>query len=86
MTYQEIKQLTDAQLRDIIITKNAAISQIKRDLAVVKEISEEACEVLVARYYEMEEEANPYRIAQGQRMMQEQMQYITKEEWSSIVD
>jgi hypothetical protein len=86
MNQQEIKQLTDAQLRDIIITGNARIAQIKQSMAIVKDISEDAYNALLEKFYQLHEEYNDFNVEQGQRFMQAQRDEMTEAEWSSIVD
>jgi hypothetical protein len=89
MNKQEIEQLTNEELETIVTAYATRLSQLHRDQWVLREAlgsDNEAVQILWANYLALDEEANPYRVVSGQRMMQAQRENMTEEEWRSIVD
>lgn len=85
----QISQMTNEEIkiayRNLSIETSLAQSRYMLAMNTLGK-DDAATQTLWAAYLEADEVAQPFRVKMGQISMQEQMQYISKEEWSSIVD
>jgi hypothetical protein len=89
MTENEINQLTNEELDNLVTAysiRAAQLYQVQRMLRAQLGEDNEAASIVWKQYLALNEERHPYSVVSGQRMMREQMQYMTTEEWSAIVD